>query len=496
LFARSFDPKIKQIPFLLEVPEMAFVARLAVAALLSAITGGTAAQAQTSLKLHDSIPAPQRPLLCADRDSANLIIPVMARAADARAGRDSDKSQRLTEIATRLQGEMCRKVADSDVVILRCKLGQVDAGGSSVALVKVSALIQSEAAKGEQPFYAVTDLRIDDAAAGPATQEAQARWCGNERATRQIRVEERDASGGTTPPARESAEPFNATPDIVLRVQQRLFDFGLKMENLDGNLSQETLNNLGQFQKFAGLPANGQLTRPTIEKLMTTPAPSPWVTIAFDGFGNFAAETGRTRRDTELAAIERVQRRSGRDLKISSVAAPNCLGFAMTRYTERGRRQRTNFTQAFTSAGGSADLAARNAFDYCEREKGGGQCQVRYTLCADGSSGGGQTSRNDPGNIPANAPRPRFDPKDVPVGAPPPGAQGPRFDPKVPAANAPAPRFDPDSLSINSQAPRERPSAPSQRFDPGNLPENAPAPRSQRFDPRNMPANSPNPNLR
>ena len=228
--------------------------------------------------------------------------------------------------------------------------------GSPLALVKVSALIQSEAAKGEQPFYAVTNLRIDDAAAGPATQEAQARWCGNERATRQIRVEERDASGGATAPARESDEPFNATPDIVLRVQQRLFDFGLRTENLDGNLNQETVRNLVQFQKFANLNADGRLTRSTIDKLMTTPAPSPWVTIAFDGSGNFAAETGRTRRDTELAAIERMQRRSSRDVKISSVAAPSCLGFAMTRYTERGRRQRTNFTQAFTSAGDSADV--------------------------------------------------------------------------------------------------------------------------------------------
>ena len=154
---------------------------------------------------------------------------------------------------------------------------------------------------------------------------------------------------------------FNASPDIILRVQQRLFDFGLRTENLDGNLNQETVRNLAQFQKFANLNADGRLTRSTIDKLMTTPAPSPWVTIAFDGAGNFVAEIGRTRRDTELAAIERMQRRSSRDVKISSVAAPNCLGFAITRYTERGRRRRTNFTQAFTSAGNSADAAARNA---------------------------------------------------------------------------------------------------------------------------------------
>lgn len=460
---------------------MASVSRLAAAALLVTTVGGTAASAQIALRLHESIAAPQRPLLCADRDSASLIMPVMARAADARAGRDADKSQRLTEIATRLQGEVCRKPADNDVVILRCRLSQVDAGGSPVALVKVSALIQSEAAKGEQPFYAVTNARVDDAAAGPATQEANARWCGSERATRQIRVEERDGSGGaaTTSPARD--EPFAATPDIILRVQQRLFDFGLRTENFDGNLNQETVRNLTQFQKFASLNPDGTLTRATLDKLMTTPAPSPWVTIAFDGFGNFVVETGRTRRDTELTALERLQRRSGRDLKVSSVAAPNCLGFAVTRYSERGRRQRTNFTQAFTSAGDSADAAARNAWDFCEREKGGGECQVRYAMCADGS--GPQASRNDPGNIPVNAPNPnpRFNPAEMPTNAPLPNTQ--------------APRFDPNSLSINSQAPREQPSS-GPRFDPKDLPENAPAPRQQRFDPRNMPANSPNPNAR
>jgi hypothetical protein len=480
---------------------MARILRFAVTALVSAFAGGTVAQAQTPLRLHESIAAPQRPLLCTDRDSVNLIIPVLSRAADARAARDPEKSQRLSEIASRLQGEVCRKPATDDIVVLRCKLSQVEAGGSSLALVKISALIQSEAAKGEQAFYGWTDLRVEDATGGPTTQEANARWCAGERAepaTRQIRIEEAPGSSTTatpaalvTPPGPDNAaanESFNATPDIVLRVQQRLYDFGLRIENLDGNLNQETVRNLAHFQNFASLPANGQLTRATIERLMTTPAPSPWVTIAFDGFGNFAAEIGRTRRDTEMAAIERLQRRSGRDFKLSSVAAPSCLGFAVTRYTERGRRSRTNFTQAFTSAGDSTEAAARNAWDYCEREKGGGECQVRYALCADGT--GGQAPRRDPSALPVNAPGPRFDPRVTPNNTP-------RFDPNAAPANAPAPssqrpRFDPNSLSVNSQAPRERPSTPTSRFDPSNQPANAPAPRP-RFDPRAPAANTPAP---
>ena len=68
---------------------MTSVVRLATAAFVATITGATATQAQTSLKLHESIAAPQRPLLCTDRDSLNLIVPVLARAASARAAGDS-----------------------------------------------------------------------------------------------------------------------------------------------------------------------------------------------------------------------------------------------------------------------------------------------------------------------------------------------------------------------------------------------------------------------
>ncbi len=367
---------------------MASVAKLAVVAVLTTITAG-AAQAQTALRLHEPIAAPQRPLLCAGRGSLDLVTPVLARAADARLARDTDKSKRLTDIAERLQGEVCRQAAAEDVVILRCKLSQFDAGGSSLALVKMSALIQAEAAKGEQPFYGWTDLKIDGS---PGQQQLDARWCASEsaeRTTRQIRVEEREGSGGgAASPVRETEEPFTPTQDIVLRVQQRLFDFGFRIDNLDGRLNQETVQSLQQFQKMANLNADGQLTRSTVVKMMTTPAPSPWVAIAFDGFGNFIAEISRTRRDAEFVALEQLQRRrSSRDPRVVSVSAPNCLGLALTRYAERGRRGRTNYTQAFTSAGASLDSAAQNALDYCEREKNGGQCQVRYALCADGSGG-------------------------------------------------------------------------------------------------------------
>jgi hypothetical protein len=484
---------------------MASVARHAAAALLATIAGTSLAQAQTALRLHEPIAVPQRPMLCADRDSVSIIIPVLARVADARAARDTEKSQRFTEIANRLQGEVCRKTAADDVVVLRCKLGQVDAGGTPLALVKISALIQTEAAKGEQTFYGWTDAKVDDATSAGG-QESHTRWCGSERATRQIQIVPREeptmpvtlvTPPQVTPQVQDSpaaGEPFTATPDIVYRVQQRLFDFGLKIANVDGNLNHETVQGLTQFQKMVSLPADGSLTRSTVEKLMTTPAPGPWVAIAFDGYGNFAAETGRIRRETEMTAFDRMQRRSGRDIQVAS--ASTCIGFAVTGYSQRGRRSRNTFTQAFASAGDTMEIAARNAVEFCERDKGGGQCQMRYALCADGS--GPQASRNDPppqrndpppqrfdpGGVPANSPRPqRFDPTVTPNNS--------RFDPSAMPANSPPPgfqqptqRFDPSSPSLNSRAPQGRPPAPSRsapqpttRFDPSSLPDNAPPQR-------------------
>ena len=242
-----------------------------------------------------------------------------------------------------------------------------------------------------------------------------------------------------------SSDTFAATPDIIFRVQQRLYDFGLRLQDMDGNLNQETVRGLMQFQKFANLNPDGRLTRATVERLMTTPAPAPWVTIAFDGSGNFAPELGRTRREAELDAVRRLQRRSRNDYKLSSVPAPSCLGFAVTRYAERGRRRRTNFTQAFTAAGDSLDAAGRNAFEYCEREKGGGQCQVRYALCADGSGGSRTPAEADRGR--------RRDREDQAQRDDPPK---PRFDPATIQPNTKGPRFDPGSLPMNSAPPPSR----------------------------------------
>ncbi len=127
--------------------------------------------------------------------------------------------------------------------------------------------------------------------------------------------------------------------------------------------------------------------------------PPAWVAVAFDGSGNFGADTGATRRGTEASAIEKLQRVSRSSYQLASVAS-GCIAIATTRYVDR--RQRTTFTQAFTSAGRSSAAARENVLAYCEHEKGGGSCEIRHALCAKEVEE--QVQRYDRKNMPVNSP--------------------------------------------------------------------------------------------
>lgn len=378
---------------------------LLVAAIACFSIGTAHAQNQPAWRIHNALEA-DRPLLCKDTNSANLVVSILSRALEARAEKEVEKSDRLAEIAGRLQAEICRRPAADDIVIVRCKLGQDSTG--RISIVKLSAVIRSEASKGEQPFFAWTYAKIDEGSGDTEAQDATAKWCASEKGSDEI---------------------LSPTPDLVLRVQQRLYDLGLQIPQINGQLTTETVQGLIEFQKFAKLPPTGQLTKQTVDKIISMAAPSAWVSVAFNGAGNFGAEIGATRRGAEIEAVKKLQRRSRGDYKLSSTPAPNCIAFATTGYVERGRRRRTTFRQAFTSVGVSAAAASQAVLNYCENEKGGGTCEVRNTLCADGGG------RYDPSNIPVNSPAPRFEPKNLPLNSAP-----PRFEPSSPPVNSAPPR--------------------------------------------------------
>jgi peptidoglycan hydrolase-like protein with peptidoglycan-binding domain len=361
-----------------------------------------AAESRPTWQLHKAIEGDQRPFLCKDRDAANLVVGVLRRALGARS--DADKSKRLLEIAAKLESEICIKPADDDIVIVRCTLDQQSFGSGAISLIKLSALLRSDASAGEQPFFAWTYATIEGG--GASAEEADKRWCTEETVA--------DA-------------PLEPTPNLVLRVQQRFFDFGFNMPQVDGRLTPETVQALIDFQTWAGLPPTGQLTRLTVEKIDATEAPTPWVALVFDGAGNHSMAKAATRRAAEADAVKAFGRRARGDYRLGSVPAPNCMAFATTRYGSRRRRH----TQAFSNAGDSQGAAAQNVLDYCNREKGGGTCRVREAACA----GVAAEPRFDPDNVSINS---RFDPGNMPANAAPPSAKG---------------RFDPTNMPLNSAMP-------------------------------------------
>ena len=311
-----------------------------------------------------------------DPETANLVVDVLGRAIEAKAGGDADKAKILFEVAAKLESEICLKPAADDIVILRCNLGDKKFGDTRISLAKISALMKSNSSAGEQPFYAWTYAAIEPAADGSTAQDADKKWCAEETAA--------DA-------------PLEPTPDLLQRVQQRFHDFGFGIKQIDGRLSNETVQGLLAFQKWAGLPETGQLTKLTLQKIDTTEAPPAWATLVFDGLGNHSMVNGDTRRAAEADAVSAFRKKWRGDFNVASVPAPHCVAISTTRYKTRRR----TFTQAFTSMGDTADEASQNSLDYCNREKGGGTCQTRDAICAAG--GTAPPPRYDRGNISVNA---------------------------------------------------------------------------------------------
>jgi peptidoglycan hydrolase-like protein with peptidoglycan-binding domain len=385
------------IPGLQRMPGLAV--RLLVAAVACVVfIAGTIARAQKEADwpVHTALEGDQRPFLCRERDSVNLIVQIMARSFDARAS-DADKARRLLEIAGRLQGELCTRPVADDIIILRCSLAQRDVPGPRISTIKVSAVIRAEPSKGEQPFFAWTYLNITGSRGSTTdAQSATNRWCTEDDGT---------------------DEALSPTSEVVLALQLKLYDLGMRVPQANGLMTSETMQALIDFQKWAGLPATGQLTKRTMQKLTSTTPPSTWVALAFDGYGNFGADTGVTRRGSEASAIARLQRVSRSAYKLSSIAG-SCIAIATARYVDR--RRRTTFSQVFTSGGATSGAASENVLAYCGREKNGGNCDVRQALCAAGAEE--QVQRFDRKNIPVNSPAPnlRFDPSNIPANSPPP----------------------------------------------------------------------------
>jgi hypothetical protein len=152
------------------------------AVILALAICGAKAETAGTWRLHGTLEGDARPLLCKDPETANLVVEVLGRAIQARAGGDADKAKSLFEVAAKLESEICLKPATDDIVILRCNLGDKNFGETRISLAKISALMKSNSSAGEQPFYAWTYATIEPAADGSTAQDADKKWCAEETA--------------------------------------------------------------------------------------------------------------------------------------------------------------------------------------------------------------------------------------------------------------------------------------------------------------------------
>lgn len=145
---------------------------------LGSVPGGilVGVAASQTWRLHATIEG-ERPFLCKDADSIGMVVDIAARAQEARARRDTEKAERLLDLASRLQGEICRRPSPDDVIVLRCRVQSRTIAGVAISTVKVSALLRAEPSLGEQPFFAWKAGEIEDASPGEETTKANSRWC-------------------------------------------------------------------------------------------------------------------------------------------------------------------------------------------------------------------------------------------------------------------------------------------------------------------------------
>lgn len=427
-------------------------------------------------QINQTIATEPRPLLCRDLASAELVVSVVGLGIKARDKGAADKAKRLYQLAAGLQSEICLKPEPDDILIVRCKVKDHDFVSGKISVAKLSAVIRSQASRGEQAFYAWTyNLVLDSAESDKLTKTAHARWCADD-AQQQVA---------------KKPEKLDLTPRMILSVQYRLYDLGYPITVANGQQTGELVKVLSAFQHSTGLQATGRIDKVTLDRLAGVRPPGQWISIAFDGAGKYGLITdGASRRGAEERAIAALKRRTSADYRLMAQPAPGCFALAMTRFRGRKNGRRMNFTNTFASFGKTKDDARKAVMAYCNRAKSGGKCRVKKTGCAQGdvvarpgehrpapgrvvpASTDDKPERYERDNLvqtPAPTPK-RFDPGAVSQ------TQGPkseRFDPKnlIQSQDTSPTRYEPSALAGSSEKP------PPDRIDPGSLLHGAGSPK-------------------
>lgn len=173
------------------------------------------------------------------------------------------------------------------------------------------------------------------------------------------------------------------TTSVVAEVQERLYNLNYDPGPINGQLTAQTRTALAALQRRYALAPSGQIDESVLKVLRERKAPSQWGALAFDARGTYSAIwRANTRRQAEEAVSGECRKRARGACKLATAADAQCIAYARA----GGRSGRRRNFGSFTVVRDDVNSARGAAIEYCQRESPfPDSCEVRLTLCADGS---------------------------------------------------------------------------------------------------------------
>lgn len=185
------------------------------------------------------------------------------------------------------------------------------------------------------------------------------------------------------PKPSDSTQAASLTTGTIAEVQERLFSINYNPGPINGRMDKTTVAAITQFQNNHALPATGEIDDEFLKVLRDTRVPREWAALAFHGRGAFSAVWLRpSRRQAELDAMNDCKRRAGGTCALATAAGTQCIALANS---EGGSRRRKKF-QAYSYLAANLVDARGSVIEFCRgKSPYPDTCEVRATVCADGS---------------------------------------------------------------------------------------------------------------
>jgi hypothetical protein len=172
----------------------------------------------------------------------------------------------------------------------------------------------------------------------------------------------------TPAPAPSDGEPVEDTKDIA-EIQERLYELNYDPGEADGVAGARTREAISEFQKNAGLDADGKATRGLLTRLKSLGGLKPWGAIVYSA----------ARQDWGMAWSAESRKQAIEEAQSSCGKNRGCEAELTFFGTECGAFAHSDNGWAIVARTSLAD-AKKAALEECR-----GNCRVIATVCADGA---------------------------------------------------------------------------------------------------------------